>query len=64
MVHFSNIALWRVWPRFASRPSKPTISKQPLKLSPHLARDIGLTKADLERLNFEWPSSSDKRPLI
>jgi hypothetical protein len=64
MVHFPNIALWRGWPRFVSQAPKTVKLRLPLKLSKHLARDIGLSKVELDQLNFEWPSDSDKRPLI
>ncbi len=36
----------------------------PKGISNHLARDIGLSAADLERLRFEYPSDGPNRPLI
>lgn len=36
----------------------------PKTLSDHLARDVGLTAHDLEKLRFEWPSDGPDRPLI
>lgn len=36
----------------------------PKGISDHLARDIGLSMADLERLRFEYPSDGPGRPLI
>lgn len=36
----------------------------PKGISDHLARDIGLSAADLEALRFEYPSDGPARPLI
>lgn len=65
MVHFPKIALWRGWPSFAVSPLHESKAKQlPKGLPDHLARDIGLSKTDQERVNFEWPSQSNKRPML
>lgn len=36
----------------------------PKDIDDRLARDIGMTKSDLERHRFEWPSQSSDRPLL
>ena len=36
----------------------------PKSISDHLARDMGMTPADLERHRFVWPSQSQDRPNI
>ena len=36
----------------------------PKTLTDAQARDIGLSRNDLERLRFEWPSASSDRPLL
>lgn len=56
-------ALAGIWKRFAqSLHGDPT--KLPKSLSDHAARDIGMTKAELERHRFVWPSESKDRPLL
>jgi len=39
-------------------------TKIPKSISDHAARDIGMTKAELERHRFVWPSESSDRPLL
>ena len=41
-----------------SRRSPPTLEG----ISDHLARDIGLSPADLEELRHEWPSQTTHHP--
>ena len=33
-------------------------------LSPHIARDIGLTPSEVERLRHRWPSQSTRHPYL
>lgn len=39
-------------------------AKLPKSISDHAARDIGMTKVELERHRFVWPSESNDRPLL
>jgi len=36
----------------------------PKSISDHAARDIGMTKVELERHRFVWPSETKDRPLL
>ncbi|MEJ8561425.1 hypothetical protein QTO30_09510 [Yoonia sp. GPGPB17] len=56
-------ALAGIWLRFAKWVQRdPT--KLPKPISDHVAQDIGMTKAELERHRFVWPSESKDRPLL
>lgn len=39
-------------------------TKLPRSISDHHARDIGLSRADLERHRHVWPSEGKDRPLL
>lgn len=62
-------ALWRGW-IFASLnwTKKPPASRNahalPKSLSDHLARDIGVTQAELDRLRHVWPSETQNHPRL
>lgn len=56
-------ALAGLWSRFAKWP-RPNRTRIPKSISDHIARDIGMTKAELERHRFVWPSESKDRPLL
>ena len=56
-------AMAGIWQRFAKR-IKPDPSELTKSISDHAARDIGMTKIELERHRFTWPSQSKDRPLI
>lgn len=44
--------------------AKPRNAEVPKTISDRLARDVGLSRADIERARFEWPSDSHDRPLL
>ncbi|MEL6452934.1 MAG: hypothetical protein AAFQ19_16900 [Pseudomonadota bacterium] len=44
------------------RPARPGPSLPPL--SPHIARDIGLSPSDEARLRHRWPSQSTQHPYL
>lgn len=52
-----------IWRRFAKCMSVNR-TKLPKSISDHAARDIGMTKVELERHRFVWPSDSNDRPLL
>ncbi len=59
---FFNVP-WRDWISFAnnatnSKQKRPNIDALPKSLSTHLARDIGISDSDLERLRHQWPSET------
>jgi len=56
-------ALADIWLRLAKRKTG-NLKGLPKPISDHLARDIGLTDADLARHRFVWPSESKDRPLL
>lgn len=56
-------ALAGIWLRFAKW-IRPDRTKLPKSISDHTARDVGMTKAELERHRFVWPSESKDRPLL
>jgi hypothetical protein len=65
MYQLSKNTLWGAWRSFAKNVRKPHKPYATLpKLSPRLARDIGLSDNEVERAAFEWPSDSPERPLI
>ncbi|MEL6838578.1 MAG: hypothetical protein AAFP85_04760 [Pseudomonadota bacterium] len=39
-------------------------TKLPKSISDHQARDIGMSRAELEQHRFVWPSESKDRPLL
>ncbi len=56
-----SIAPWRwVWPRRAKFPPMPDISLTP-HISDKIARDIGLSRHEIEVLRHQWPSESPHR---
>lgn len=56
-------ALAGLWLRLAKRKTR-NLNGLPKPISDHLARDIGLTSAELARHRFVWPSESKDRPLL
>lgn len=52
-----------VWLRLAKDAARPP-GKLPKHISERLARDIGMSRAELERHRFVLPSQSADRPLI
>ncbi|EBA12355.1 hypothetical protein RCCS2_13699 [Roseobacter sp. CCS2] len=56
-------ALAGIWLRLAKW-MRHDRRKLPKSISDHAARDIGMTKAELERHRFVWPSESNDRPLL
>lgn len=52
-----------IWDRFVKW-CKPDPTELPKSISDHAARDIGMTKAELERHRHVLPSQSIDRPLI
>ncbi|MCK0096650.1 hypothetical protein MWU60_13800 [Yoonia sp. F2084L] len=52
-----------IWSRLAKW-IKPDPTKLPKSISDRMAQDIGMTKAELERHRFTWPSESKDRPLL
>lgn len=55
----SRFARWLRW----MRPRRAQSPPLPKSLSDHLARDIGLDPAELERLRLQWPSQKDRPNL-
>jgi uncharacterized protein YjiS (DUF1127 family) len=53
----------RIW-SLMSRQLHRRKGKHVKQLSDHLARDIGLNPAQMERHRFVWPSESANRPKI
>lgn len=45
------------------KPSKP-VGSTAMPLDPHIARDIGLTPSEVERLRHRWPSQSTQHPYL
>ena len=52
-----------IWDRFVEF-VQANHTNIPKSISDHQARDIGMTKAELERHRFIWPSESRDRPLL
>ncbi len=52
-----------IWSCFANW-MRPDPTKLPKSISDDVAHDIGMTKAELERYRFVWPSESQDRPLL
>jgi hypothetical protein len=52
-----------IWDRFVKW-AKPDPTKLPKPISDHVARDIGMTGATLERHRHVWPSESKDRPML
>ncbi|WP_415401579.1 hypothetical protein [Tateyamaria sp. SN3-11] len=44
-------------------PAEP-IGSAAVPLDPHIARDIGLTPSEVERLRHRWPSQSTQHPYL
>lgn len=63
-------APWRLWSFIVNfwqhkRPHFPRSRPKSTALpSAHIARDIGLSPADAERLNIKWPSQSVRHPYL
>ena len=45
------------------KPAKP-IGSTAVPLDPHIARDIGLTPSEVERMRHRWPSQSTQHPYL
>jgi len=62
-------ALWRALSscakffHFSGRTTTPKGTVLP-PLNPHIARDIGLTPSEQERLRHRWPSQSTQHPYL
>ena len=50
----------RTWCLRITRWSAP----KPAALSDHIARDIGLSQAEADRLRHEWPSQTYRHPYL
>ena len=58
---FLTIAPWRWdWSRFAKLPPAPDIRPTP-HISDKIARDIGLSRHEIELLRHQWPSEDPHR---
>lgn len=48
---------------FAQVP-RPTTPERPSEITPRIAQDIGLTPAEMERLNWHHPSTRIRHPML
>lgn len=63
MAHIFRALTASIWRRYASLVIRERTGI-PKMISDHNARDIGMTRAQLERHRFVWPSQSPDRPLL
>ena len=56
----SRFAFWKA----IQRGLRHIIPSKAPHLSDHIARDIGPSESDLEKIRFEWPSDGPNRPMI
>jgi len=52
----------KIWQNVRRRPVPKGTGLLPL--TPHIARDIGLTPGEAERLRHRWPSQSTRHPYL
>lgn len=58
----AQILCAKIWQQIRRRPAPETTGLLPL--SPHIARDIGLTPGEVERLRHRWPSQVTRHPYL
>jgi len=52
----------KIWQQTRHRPTPKGTGLLPL--NPHIARDIGLTPGEVERLRHRWPSQVTRHPWL
>jgi len=52
----------KIWQQTRRKPTPKSTGLLPL--TPHIARDIGLSPGEVERLRHRWPSQSTRHPYL